>query len=124
MNAKTGWGFGSDHCLVRRQLLHTGERPYKCKDQGKTFDYRSSLALCGRSRTGEKPHQCKDSGKASALLVIPPNKEKPTLSCEEQGRAFSRGSSLVRRERARTGEKLSECEDREEALGGDCQLSA
>uniref|UniRef100_A0A8C6D5C3 Uncharacterized protein n=1 Tax=Moschus moschiferus TaxID=68415 RepID=A0A8C6D5C3_MOSMO len=44
--------------------IHTGERPYECKECRKTFSQYAHLAQHQRVHTGEKPYECVECGKA------------------------------------------------------------
>ena len=58
----TKWFFCSfirRDALDRHMVIHTGERPYKCKECTKPYNQILNLKNHYRSHTGEKPYQCK-----------------------------------------------------------------
>uniref|UniRef100_K7G362 Uncharacterized protein n=1 Tax=Pelodiscus sinensis TaxID=13735 RepID=K7G362_PELSI len=102
--------------LVEHQRAHTGEKPFKCSDSGKSFSEHSHFTNHLKIQPRETPHKCSDCGKSfssSSHLVTHRRShtgEKP-FSCSDCGKRFSRSSDLVTHRRTHTGEKPFNCSD-------------
>ncbi|XP_075771897.1 uncharacterized protein LOC142824038 [Pelodiscus sinensis] len=107
--------------LPEHQRVHTGEKPFKCSDSGKSFSEHSHFTNNQKIHTRDTPHNCSDCGKnfsTNSHLVIhrmAHTGEKP-FTCSDCGKNFSSSSSLVAHRRSHTGEKPFNCSDCEKSF--------
>ncbi|XP_054832507.1 zinc finger protein 721-like [Eublepharis macularius] len=106
--------FGQKSGLPRCQITHTGAKPYKCSECGKSFSRSTNLLVHERTHTGEKPYECSDCGRSfthSSNLRAHEKihtGDKPYV-CADCGQTFYHSSSLTAHERIHTGENVHRC---------------
>lgn len=103
------------HDLSRHMLIHSGEKPFKCNECGKTFVREEKLKIHERIHTGEKPYSCEVCGQNFAhSYTLDMHKrlhtgEKP-FSCDFCGKTFIRSTHYKEHIRLHTGERPYLCD--------------
>uniref|UniRef100_A0A4W5QQ87 C2H2-type domain-containing protein n=1 Tax=Hucho hucho TaxID=62062 RepID=A0A4W5QQ87_9TELE len=113
-----GKQFVCANALKRHDLIHTGERPFKCnhKSCDKAFRSRAELRIHMRYHTGERPFKCNVCGKgfvqANYLTTHyrTHTGEKP-YSCSLCDKSFNYHDSLKRHMSTHSNEKPYKCLD-------------
>uniref|UniRef100_A0A8C7QT18 C2H2-type domain-containing protein n=1 Tax=Oncorhynchus mykiss TaxID=8022 RepID=A0A8C7QT18_ONCMY len=113
-----GKQFVCANALKRHDLIHTGERPFKCnhKSCDKAFRSRAELRIHTRYHTGERPFKCNVCGKgfvqANYLTTHyrTHTGEKP-YSCSVCDKSFNYHDSLKRHMSTHSNEKPYKCLD-------------
>uniref|UniRef100_A0A8C5PSX1 C2H2-type domain-containing protein n=1 Tax=Leptobrachium leishanense TaxID=445787 RepID=A0A8C5PSX1_9ANUR len=91
------------------------DKPYKCDECGKQFDYNCRLVVHKNTHTGHKPHICYECGdvfSSKAKLLVHQRShtgEKP-FACNECGKRFEYKCRLLVHQSSHTGVKPHSCD--------------
>ena len=94
--------------------LGSGEKPYACKECGKSFKQRKNLTEHQRIHSGKKPYACKECGKSFKLQGLLTrhqsihSEEKP-YACNICGKSFKRQGYLTKHQRLHSEENPYNC---------------
>ena len=94
--------------------LGSGEKPYDCKECGKSFKQQKHLTEHQRIHSGKKPYDCKECGKSFKLQGLLNRhqsihcEEKP-YACNTCGKSFKRQGYLTKHQRLHSEENPYNC---------------
>uniref|UniRef100_A0A8C3FHK8 C2H2-type domain-containing protein n=1 Tax=Chrysemys picta bellii TaxID=8478 RepID=A0A8C3FHK8_CHRPI len=102
---------GDDH---NPQRSHTGQKPHKCPDCGKSFRGNSALLHHQQSHTGEKPHQCRECGqsfvqKSNLTRHLKVHTGERPYTCPQCGKSFRQKYSLSQHQLRHREERPHKC---------------
>ncbi|XP_013368859.1 PREDICTED: zinc finger protein 621 isoform X3 [Chinchilla lanigera] len=108
--------------LLRHQVSHSSDRPFRCQECGKAFKSRYDRGVHEKNHTGRGPYECGQCGRGlSSSTALTQHRrvhtgEKPYV-CPQCGQAFRRSAAFLQHRRLHTGEQLHRCHECRRAFG-------
>ncbi|XP_058437969.1 zinc finger protein 391-like [Marmota monax] len=105
---------GNQSGLIVHGSLHGREKPFGCRECGRTFSPSTHLIEHQRTHTGERPYECSECGRAfSRSTNLNQHQRTHTqvkpYECRACGKAFSDRSTMIQHQRIHTGENPYKC---------------
>lgn len=99
----------------RHNLVHSGERPYKCAQCPKSFVQRRNLTDHERRHTNEYPYECSDcprnfTSRSNWVSHMRVHKDDRRYKCPHCSKGFVQSGSLQTHLRVHTGERPYKCD--------------